>query len=93
MIMIIKETTTPIAVAAPITGYRQLTAEEVDVINAIKDTEIMVGRLWRRVTGEEIGHDSRFASIAKTHFQEGFSALVRSVARPVDVFAVPDEER
>lgn len=28
------------------------------------------------------GTDMRWASIAKTHFEEGFSALVRSIAKP-----------
>ncbi len=64
-----------------IKGYRELSDTEVDTINQIKDLEILVGQLWRNVSG-----DHRWRAIAKTHFQEGFTAFVRSVAKPVDVF-------
>jgi hypothetical protein len=46
--------------------------------------EIEVGNLWRDVTVGDI--DKRWAAVAKTHFQEGFMALVRSVTKPEDVF-------
>jgi hypothetical protein len=32
------------------------------------------------------GLDYRWLAIAKTHFQEGFTALVRAVTKPEDVF-------
>lgn len=64
-----------------ISGYRDLTQEEIDSINAIKATEAQLGILWRKVNQID-GVDKRWASVARTHFEEGFSALVRSVARP-----------
>lgn len=64
-----------------ISGYRDLSQDEINAINTIKSTEASLGELWRQVTSFE-GVDQRWASIARTHFEEGFSALVRSVAKP-----------
>ncbi len=68
-----------------ISGYRQLSKDEQEIINEIKQTEIHVGNVWK-ATMDTDGVDKRWAAIAKTHFQEGFSALVRSIAQPEDVF-------
>lgn len=65
----------------PVRGYRDLTQAEVDTINSIKAAEIDLGELWRQIgTREDI--DKRWMAIAKTHFEEGFSAFVRAVAQP-----------
>ena len=64
-----------------ISGYRDLTQVEVDMINAVKDSESATGELWRAVMATE-GVDKRWAAVARTHFEEGFSALVRSIAKP-----------
>jgi hypothetical protein len=72
-------------VSADIKGYRELSDEQIEWINRIKDAELELGGLYRFVKGME-GVDKRFAAIAKTHFQEGFSALVRSIAQPHDAF-------
>ena len=69
-----------------IMGYRELTSEEVSEINRVKDTERKVAELWQVVTAAEKLADRRWAAVAKTHFQEGFSALVRAIARPDDPF-------
>ena len=64
-----------------ISGYRDLNQNEIDGINAIKSAETQLGEVWRNVVAiEDI--DRRWSSIAKTHFEEGFSALVRSIAKP-----------
>jgi hypothetical protein len=68
-----------------ISGYRDLTQEEIDAINSVKNAETEVGQLWRTITAIE-GIDRRWANIAKTHFEEGFSALVRSIAQPESRF-------
>lgn len=72
-------------VSADIKGYRELSDEQIMLINRIKDMEIEVGGLYRLVKMLETT-DKRWTAIAKTHFQEGFSALVRSVAQPHDAF-------
>ena len=65
-----------------ITGYRDLTEEEISLINRIKDHGEATGKLVNEIFEEYDGLDRRWASIAKTHFQEGFMALVRSIAKP-----------
>jgi hypothetical protein len=71
--------------SADITGYRELSQEEVDLVNVIKAAEVEVGKLWKMVSNTS-GLDYRWLAIAKTHFQEGFTALVRAVTKPEDVF-------
>lgn len=74
-------------------GYRRLTEDEIALINAIKvierDVAVMV---TNRVSGwladntellqEEFNESRRWAAIARTHFEQGFMAAVRAVARP-----------
>lgn len=67
-----------------ITGYRELTEGEVAMINLIKDKEGDVASMWSSLSNTEV--DRRWMSIAKTHLQEGFTALVRAIARPADPF-------
>jgi hypothetical protein len=64
-----------------ISGYRDLSQDEIDAINRVKQAEIDLGALWRDVRGLD-SSDPRWAQVAKTHFEEGFSALVRSIAKP-----------
>lgn len=76
-----------------IQGYRDLQQDEIDLMNEIKQIETQVAHLWKDVV--EVNElddvaatvDMRWANTAKIHFQEGFSALVRSVAKPKDPFA------
>lgn len=70
---------------APVAGYRDLSQEEVDLINCIKDAERAVGSLWRQIDVRD-ETDKRMVSIAKTTFQDAFMWLVRSVAKPRDFF-------
>jgi hypothetical protein len=68
-----------------ISGYRDLSQAEIDAINLVKSAEVQLGQLWLQVTdmaADDRGVDMRWANIAKTHFEEGFSALVRSIAKP-----------
>jgi hypothetical protein len=68
-----------------ISGYRDLSQTEIDLINAVKLREETTGALWREVMAMP-DVDKRWASIARTHFEEGFSALVRSIAKPESRF-------
>lgn len=63
-----------------ISGYRDLTQEEIDLMNEVKEAEAQVGALWRRVQAADV--DKRWAAIARTDLETGFSALVRSIAQP-----------
>lgn len=72
----------------PITGYRTLSQAELDAINAIKAKADEVGNLiggLRVPSGlppTDTAPDQRWVSIGATHLQEGFMALVRSIAKP-----------
>jgi hypothetical protein len=68
-----------------IKGCRDLSQEEIDLMNKIKEVELEVGALWRLVNGLD-STDKRWAAIAKTDLQTGFMALVRSVANPESAF-------
>jgi len=65
-----------------ITGYRELTQEDIDLMNKIKNT---VGTVLDELVNEllALDHtDKRWVSIGKTDLQTGLMALVRSVAKP-----------
>jgi len=64
-----------------ISGYRDLSQAEIDAMNSVKAAETDLGQLWQQIVAD-VTVDKRWASIAKTHFEEGFSALVRSIAQP-----------
>lgn len=80
------ETYGPMPTSQGVRGYRDLTASEVALINQIKATEEIVAELWHGVANLD-DSDPRWRAVARTHFQEGFSALVRSLAQPHDPFA------
>jgi hypothetical protein len=64
-----------------IAGYRDLTEEEIALINACKGLGEQMGELVSRVEALD-GVDRRWASIARTDLQKGLMALVRSIAKP-----------
>lgn len=64
-----------------ITGYRQLTEDEIATINHIKQKAVEVGKIIDSMT-DWTGADQRWLAIAKTDLQKGFMALTRSVAKP-----------
>ena len=64
-----------------IKGYRELNADEIALMNAIKETGVSLGALVEKLRGlHEV--DQRWVSIGATHLQEGLMALTRSVAKP-----------
>ncbi len=77
-----------------ISGYRDLSQDEIDLMNEVKAAEAALGEFWRKVGGitavggraERERCDPRWHAVAKTHFEEGFTALVRSIARPAERF-------
>lgn len=64
-----------------ITGYRDLTAEEIALMNQVKEIGNEMGRL---VEGMALNKslDQRWVALGRTHLQQGIMALVRSVAQP-----------
>lgn len=64
-----------------ITGYRQLTEQEAELMNEIKQKGVELGDLVDKLAGTD-SIDDRWVSIGKTDLQTGIMALVRSVAKP-----------
>ena len=64
-----------------LTGYRQLSEAEADLINQIKAAGEGLGQLVDALRGSD-RFDQRWVSIGATDLQTGIMALVRSVAQP-----------
>jgi hypothetical protein len=64
-----------------ITGYRELSQDEIDLMNEIKAKGVELDLLINKVMIDCQG-DPRWASIAKTNLQQGLMALNRAVAKP-----------
>lgn len=79
--------------------YRELNQTEIDLMNQVKVAEAQLNQVLAKVQtyvtsqlqqaeGEEqirvlAAQPNRWLSIAKTHFDQGFMAAVRSVAQPL----------
>ena len=68
-----------------ITGYRDLTEEEIALMNEAKDLAEKCGDFIQKVhllecNGEKV--DRRWLSIGQTDLQKGFMAVVRAIAKP-----------
>lgn len=83
--------TGPTFVQPAITGYRQLSQSEADLMNEIKLAANQVGALIERMSAGNfqapgpdpvIVPDQRWVAIARTQLQQGFMALTRAVAKP-----------
>lgn len=73
---------------AKIKGYRDLTADEIALMNEGKELAQRVGEFVEKL--EEAGFaksnlqvpDKRWLAIGKTDLQKGFMAVIRSIAKP-----------
>lgn len=63
-----------------INGYRELSQEDIDLMNEIKAKGAELEELVNKVRNS--GADPRWASIGATDLQTGLMALTRSVAKP-----------
>lgn len=64
-----------------ISGYRDLSQTEIDTMNVIKAKAEEIGQLCNDLSASGSA-DNRWVAIGATHLQQGFMALVRSVAKP-----------
>ncbi len=62
-------------------GYRELSRDEVELINSIKQNGNELGAAIAVIEQIE-GVDKRAVSIARTHLQTGLMWLTRAIARP-----------
>lgn len=75
-----------------ITGYRELSQAEIDLMNEIKAKGVELGALVKKlednqalITAEHGTGDAepfRWIAIGKTSLQQGLMALTRAVAKP-----------
>ncbi len=64
-----------------IKGYRDLSQDEIDLMNEIKARGVELGTLVAKLRSTE-GLDQRWVSIGATDLQTGLMALTRGVAQP-----------
>ncbi len=64
-----------------IKGYRDLTQEEIDLMNECKELGASCFALIEKLSHTS-NIDARWLSIGTTDMQKGMMALVRSIARP-----------
>lgn len=64
-----------------ITGYRELSQEEINTMNAIKNQGQALDALVTMISGIE-NVDGRWLDIGATQLQQGLMALTRAVAQP-----------
>lgn len=64
-----------------IKGYRDLSQEEINLMNKVKILGEKMGQLIEELRCNE-SLDQRWVSIAETHLQQGTMAAVRSIAQP-----------
>lgn len=64
-----------------IKGYRELTQEEVDLMNEVKQKGIELGKLFEKLEALQ-DLDKRWLAIGKTDLQKGLMATTRAIARP-----------
>lgn len=65
-----------------IKGYRDLTQDEIDLMNEIKAEGERLRALVVKVSNTPEVVDHEWVDIAATDFRRGLMALVRAVARP-----------
>ena len=64
-----------------IKGYRELTQEEINLMNEVKQKGVEFGDLFEKL--EKIENlDKRWLSIGKTDLQKGLMATTRAIERP-----------
>lgn len=72
-----------------IKGYRELSQEEINLMNEIKAKAAEVGELVEKLESTACAveanldrPDARWVSLGKDDLQKGFMALTRSIAKP-----------
>ena len=70
-----------------ITGYRDLTQDEIDLMNEGKELAELVGKFVGKVEGmgtygQSQQIDLRWLHIGRTDLQKGFMSVIRSIAKP-----------
>ena len=64
-----------------IKGYRELSQEEIDLMNKVKEQGVVLGELIDRLK-QHPETDKRWVAIGATDLQTGLMAMTRSIAKP-----------
>lgn len=64
-----------------IKGYRDLSADEIALMNEAKAMAEQVGELVEKIAATP-GIDGRWVATGKTDLQKGFMSLIRGIAQP-----------
>lgn len=64
-----------------IKGYRDLSQQEIDAMNAVKDAGNALGAIIEHLE-KQPSLDHRFIAIGKTDIQKGLAMLIRGIAQP-----------
>jgi hypothetical protein len=65
-----------------IKGYRELSQEEINLMNKIKEQGAVLGELVEELRSTTADIDLRWVAIGATDLQTGLMALTRAVAKP-----------
>lgn len=65
-----------------IKGYRDLSAEEIALMNEVKTKAAEVGELMEKLRARREDLDQRWISIGVTDLQKGFMCVIRGIAQP-----------
>lgn len=79
-------------VGLPVKGYTNQSEANVAKVNGFKETEERLLRECEMLRNHGDAEASRWASIAFTHFQEGFMCLNRAVFKPKRL-ALPEDDK
>lgn len=64
-----------------IKGYRELSQDEINLMNEVKQQGIILGELVAKLQ-QTAGLDQRWISIGATDLQKGLMGLTRGIAQP-----------
>lgn len=71
-----------------IKGYRDLSQQEIDLMNEAKHLSELVGDFVEKLNKADFADtsdqvpDKRWVNIGTTHLQQGFMSIVRAIAKP-----------
>ena len=64
-----------------IKGYRELTPEEIKLMNEVKEKGVELGELIEKLN-MTLETDKRWLEIGKTNIQQGLMAVTRAITKP-----------
>jgi hypothetical protein len=66
----------------PVAGYTEQTPEALAQVNKNKQLEERILRQLDELRNDSVKYDQRWLAVARTHFEQAFMALNRSIFQP-----------